>query len=135
MISVTVEKELFTSPPDASPSTAMDNLACLMEGDEAGLALFDASLALISCNSCYADLFDYQPSDLLPGTSLTDMIRHNLERGNTSTDETENVLPSFCDAFGPEKRTGSSSEPRVATGCESIATAFQTVCWSKPFAS
>ena len=57
--SVTIEEKSYGSPLAASPTTATDNLGDLMEGAEVGLALFDSSLALISCNSCYANLFGY----------------------------------------------------------------------------
>ena len=80
MSSVTIEEEPCNSPLASSPSTAINNLTDLMEGAAAGLALFDSSLALISCNSYYANFFSYQPSDVLPGMPLKDLFRQSSHR-------------------------------------------------------
>ena len=51
-----------------------------MEGAHVGLALFDAGLALVQCNTRYRDLFGYRSEDVPPGALLEDLIRLKLGR-------------------------------------------------------
>ena len=121
--SVTIEEKSYGSPLAASPTTATDNLGDLMEGAEVGLALFDSSLALISCNSYYANLFGYQPSDVLPGTPLNDLIRLNLEHSDKSPDKIENRIALETRRLQPGKihsfkfRTSRGREVKIARNC------------------
>ncbi len=133
MSSVTIEEEPCNSPLASSPSTAINNLTDLMEGAEAGLALFDSSLALISCNSYYANFFSYQPSDVLPGTPLKDLIRLNLERDDTNPDKIEQRIALATRRLQPgtihrfKFRTSSGRELRITRNCLVNGTMVETV--------
>ncbi|MDJ0609823.1 MAG: PAS-domain containing protein [Kiloniellales bacterium] len=65
--------------PVAAQATG-DYLADLVDGADAGLAIFDANLNLIRSNSSYARLFDYSPEEVRPGVPLQELIRIKLER-------------------------------------------------------
>ena len=99
MDGITVEKQ----PRGVSPGESIDGLADLLDGAEVGLALFDSSLALVSCNSLYAELFGYEPSDILPGSPLKDLIRIKLERSGTSPVEIEKRIAVVIRRLQPGK--------------------------------
>ena len=133
MDSLAIKTESAGAPQAAGPATATDNLPDLLEGADVGLALFDTSLALISCNSCYADLFGYQPSDVLPGTLLNDLIRIKLERKNANPDEIERLISVVKQHLNPGKihrfnfRTSSGRELAITRNCLANGTLVETV--------
>ena len=133
MDSVDIEEESCSSPLPASSLAAIDEQADLMEGAEVGLALFDSSLALISCNSYYANLFGYQPSDVLPGTPLMDLIRLKLGRGDASPDDIEKLIALVTRRLQPGKnyrfkfRTSGGRELGIVRNCLANGTLVETV--------
>ncbi len=61
-----------------------DHMLDLLEGAQVGLALFDASFALVACNKEYRDLFQYTDNEAHPGASLESLIRVKLNRQNAA---------------------------------------------------
>ncbi len=66
--------------PAATPAVDRQCLADLVEGADAGLAIFDANLTLITANSRYAELFDYSPQEVRPGVTLKQLVQIKLQR-------------------------------------------------------
>ena len=66
--------------PLEAPASSKDYLADLLDGADAGLAIFDSNLALVRANTCYAQLFDYSPEEVRPGVLLEQLVRIKLER-------------------------------------------------------
>ena len=58
-----------------------------IEAIDAGLAVFDADLSLITCNKKYRDLCGYLDEDLYPGVSLNDLIQISMSSQNFTEDE------------------------------------------------
>ncbi len=59
MAGANIKRTQFGAEPAEASSDTTRSLADLMEGAKVGLALFDASLSLVQCNSRYASLFGY----------------------------------------------------------------------------
>ncbi len=86
----------FTAPfsgesPEA-PAFDLSALKGLMEGTDAGLALFDADRRLVFCNARYRDLCGYSLSDARPGVALEDLARISIERVSDDHDRTEATI-------------------------------------------
>ena len=120
METLKIEELSCGSPPAAETPTAAALLNSVMEGAEVGLAVFDSSFSLIQCNSCYANLFDYQPSDLQPGTPLQDLIRLTHERVDKNAEKVERRiglvlrrLQADAKSVHRPRRTGSLQADRV----------------------
>jgi signal transduction histidine kinase len=64
-------------------------LADIFAGADVGLALFDADLSLLACNSLYRSLCGYLDSEAQSGQKLTDLMRITFRRLNVAPDEIE----------------------------------------------
>ena len=89
MAGANIKRTQFGAEPAEASSDTTRSLSDLMEGAKVGLALFDASLSLVQCNSRYASLFGYSDEDVCPGRSIQDLIRLNLTRNNLSSERIE----------------------------------------------
>ena len=74
-----------------------DLLQIAIENIDQGVALVDAEMQLVAWNRRYQQLFDL-PEDLVcVGTPIADLIRYNLQRGNTPADEIEQQVQRRLD--------------------------------------
>ncbi len=51
-----------------------------------GVAIFDAEERLVVCNRRYAEIYDFPPHRLLPGTHFTELVSHCLTQNQNARD-------------------------------------------------
>ncbi|MEL7446163.1 MAG: PAS-domain containing protein [Pseudomonadota bacterium] len=66
-----------------------DLLQIAIENIDQGVALVDSEMHLVAWNSRYVELFDLPEELVSVGTPIAELIRFNLERGDTPDDEIE----------------------------------------------
>ena len=64
--------------------TARGQLVAAVEALDDGFVYFDADDRLVMANTKYRELYEFDPSVLVPGTSFEDILRHGLARGRYS---------------------------------------------------
>ncbi len=133
MDSVAVKAEPTSAPLATGPSATSNALPDLLEGADVGLALFDRNLVLVSCNFRYAELFGYEPSDVLPGTPLKNLIRIKLERVEADSAEIERTIAVVAQRLNPETvhrfnfRTSAGRDLAITRNCLANGTLVETV--------
>ena len=65
----------------ASEHVTRSRLLAAIENISEGFALFDANDRVIICNSTYRKLVSANPSDVVPGTSIEEILRAAVEQG------------------------------------------------------
>jgi signal transduction histidine kinase len=70
-----------STPPERN------ELADIFAGADVGLALFDANLSLLACNSLYRSLCGYLVTEAASGQQLEELMRITFQRLNVPTDE------------------------------------------------
>jgi signal transduction histidine kinase len=76
-------------------------LAHLMAGADVGLALYDSEQRLLVCNELYRSLCGYRESDIVPGTTLSDLIKISLSRKQLSAQETDELVNQSLSRLEP----------------------------------
>ncbi len=133
MTGANVEKNSFDVGLAEAPSLTMDGFADLLEGAKVGLALFDANLSLVQCNTRYATLFGYADEDICPGTSIKDLIRLNLGQQGLSPDRIESrvllitrqIQPGRTSSF--EFQSPSGQQLEITRACLRNGSLVETV--------
>ena len=77
---------MSTTPPPATDKTL---LAQGIDALDAGISVFDANLCLIAANRRLAELFEFPPHLMQPGTSLAELYRFNAQRGEYGAGDLE----------------------------------------------
>lgn len=87
---------LHNIPSNGFPATAEApegaELATILSGADVGLALFDADLKLLACNSLYHTLCGYQADEVRAGTSLAELMRVSLRRQQAPENQIERTI-------------------------------------------
>ncbi len=89
------ESAQFSDPKGAH------ELASLFAGADVGLALFDASLNLLACNSLYRSLCGYLDNEATTGTSLTSLMTYTFRRQNVAEDEIKQRIERIVNSLDP----------------------------------
>lgn len=76
-------------------------LSTILSGADVGLAMFDAQLRLLACNSLYRTLCGYQPSEVSAGMSLGELMRLSLERQQAPADQIEQTIANALARLEP----------------------------------
>ena len=76
-------------------------LADLFAGADVGLALFDAELSLLACNSLYRSLCGYLDSEAASGQKLTSLMRVTFLRLNVPEQEIERRIDQIVKTLEP----------------------------------
>ena len=80
---------MSTIPPLASDKTL---LAQGIDALDAGISVFDANLCLIAANRRLAELFEFPPHLMQPGTPLAELYRFNAQRGEYGDGDLESQV-------------------------------------------
>jgi signal transduction histidine kinase len=86
------------APPDPQSS---HELASLFAGADVGLALFDASLSLLACNSLYRSLCGYLDNEAATGMNLRDLMSATFRRQNVPEDEIKQRIERIVTTLDP----------------------------------
>jgi PAS domain-containing protein len=76
-------------------------LASIFAGADVGLALFDAELSLLACNSLYRSLCGYLTTEAASGCSLQELMRITFHRQNVPEDEIEQRIERIVKGLEP----------------------------------
>ena len=76
-------------------------LASIFAGADVGLALFDANMALLACNSLYRSLCGYLTAEAATGRSLQELMRITFHRQNVPEDEVEPRIARIVKGLEP----------------------------------
>ena len=76
-------------------------LASIFAGADVGLALFDANLALLACNSLYRTLCGYLTDEAATGRSLQDLMRITFHRQNVPEEDIEPRIERIVKGLEP----------------------------------
>lgn len=88
----------MTEPPPRSNPTESDQLlVSALDQLKQGFAVFDPSLALVTCNRSFRDLVAYADELCVPGTHLSDFIRHLCRHLSHESDDVADQVESFLD--------------------------------------
>ncbi|MEO1331568.1 MAG: PAS-domain containing protein, partial [Pseudomonadota bacterium] len=106
-----------TSLP-AAPAVrfGLDEVELLLEGTEAGLALFDPDWRLVFANPRYATLCGYALDELRPGATLQDLMRISLRRSDAFEDSIESHVARGVERL--KASGGYSFQHRAASGVQ-----------------
>jgi signal transduction histidine kinase len=77
------------------------DLADLFAGADVGLALFDAQLRLLACNSLYRSLCGYLDSEAASGQRLDELMRLTFQRLNVPPAEAQNRIDRVIKTLEP----------------------------------
>ncbi len=80
----------MSTPP--SPTTDKTLLAQGIDALDVGISVFDAKLCLIAANRRLAELFEFPPHLMQPGTSLAELYRFNARRGEYGAGDLESQV-------------------------------------------
>ncbi|MDI1346726.1 MAG: PAS-domain containing protein [Pseudolabrys sp.] len=69
-----------------------------------GLSMFDASERLIVCNSQYCAMYDLTPQDVVPGSTLSDVLARRVAKGTFSLDPVQ-YRKDFLAAYAEGRTT------------------------------
>lgn len=72
-----------------------------MAGADVGLALYDSEERLLVCNELYRTLCGYRASDIVPGTTLSELIKLSLSRKELSVEETNELTQQSLQRLEP----------------------------------
>jgi PAS domain S-box-containing protein len=72
-------------------------LAALLSGADAGLALFDDQFNLIVCNAQYRKLFGYLPDEASAGVNMGSLIELSMRRSNASRETVATAVEAALD--------------------------------------
>jgi signal transduction histidine kinase len=86
-------------------------LAALLSGADAGLALFDDQFNLVVCNALYRKLFGYNPDEAKAGVGMGDLIALSMRRSNATQDAVDAAVETVLERL----RDGQSYTFRYAT--------------------
>jgi signal transduction histidine kinase len=78
-----------------------NELADIFAGADVGLALFDASLVLLACNSLYRSLCGYLTTEAATGRSLQELMRTTFRRQNVPGNEIEGRIDRIVKGLEP----------------------------------
>lgn len=84
-----LERGQTVSFPPAILGDNSGNLEHILAGAAVGLAVFDHSLSLVTCNEKYREYFRYDQDEIQAGASLESLIRIKLNRHCVSPEEVE----------------------------------------------
>jgi PAS domain S-box-containing protein len=74
-----------------------DQLREILENVNAGVAVFDGDLRLVSWNNKYLELNSYPESLIRPGRLLSDIIKYNIQRGDFGPGDPKSQLQERLD--------------------------------------
>jgi signal transduction histidine kinase len=94
------EHSALEQQPYAANSSGME-IADVFAGADIGLALFDAQLSLLACNSLYRTLCGYLSNEATSGQKLQELIRISYRRLNVPLDEIEAKITRIVSALEP----------------------------------
>jgi signal transduction histidine kinase len=91
------------APESAYPAGLPErgDLADLFAGADVGLALFDAQLRLLACNSLYRSLCGYLDSEAASGQRLDELMRLTFHRLNVPESEAQNRIDRVVKTLEP----------------------------------
>lgn len=76
-------------------------LDAALENMPHGLCLFDAAQRLVVCNQQYADLYGLNAEQIKPGTTISEIVEHQVVRG-TAPDDHESRAEDVTEAVGKD---------------------------------
>jgi signal transduction histidine kinase len=85
---------------EADPRQGME-LASLFAGADVGLALFDADLGLLACNSLYRSLCGYQDTEAASGKNLRELMAATFKRQNVPAQEIPMRIEKIVSSLDP----------------------------------
>jgi signal transduction histidine kinase len=97
--------------PAITPGLYRLDPVVLLQGADAGLAVFDGQYKLIACNELYRKLFAYDARETAAGVSIRDLIATSMRRINASPASIEVAIASAIERL----RQGQSYSFRYAT--------------------
>ena len=100
-----------------------DRLNAALNNMAQGLAMFDAQRRLVVCNKRFAEMYGLTPDQLVPGTSVRDILQACIANGSYAGKNADELLDGTVERLGPE---------RLDTTQRGSAAAAFTEFWSLP---
>jgi signal transduction histidine kinase len=87
-----IESEAAVAGLSREITTKSEQLQAALSNMTQGLCMYDAQQRLVLCNRRYIELYGLPAEKIVPGTTLRELMKISLERGNYTAEESERVI-------------------------------------------
>ena len=110
------QRNLDLKNREAELATQAALLRAALDNMTDGICFFDDRLRVRVCNQRFAEILNFQPEMVTPGTALEDMIRFDIDRGEFTTQNPDALVDEMLSPY----RVAEASETQLRRGRSQI---------------